>query len=222
MRAWPGKANPERCAGRHAGRVKRLRLFCVLLIVAVSLTGCATENRPVAPAGQQGTFPFYPLTPSSPEARYKVLSFFFDGVPKPEEKTAGTPGEQGSGESRGAGSARHGSVHGPYAAKMCYGCHDPASHSLLLPVRELCLKCHVFKMNKKYIHGPLVSGGCIVCHDPHSSPNRFLLVSREQTFCYYCHAAKDIEKNPAHKDIDATQCTSCHDGHMSNKRYMLK
>jgi predicted CXXCH cytochrome family protein len=104
---------------------------------------------------------------------------------------------------------------------MCNGCHDPVSHALLLPERELCFKCHAFKMNKKYIHGPFASGECLACHNPHSSPNRFLLVTGPKDFCLSCHDMKEIAKNAAHKDIKVP-CISCHDGHMSDKRYLLK
>jgi predicted CXXCH cytochrome family protein len=168
-------------------------LLCILVIF--SLAGCG---------GQES---------------YKVLSFFFDGVPKPVEKSE--QGAEGKGEAvaKGRGEA---STHGPYAARLCHACHEEGSNALVLPVRELCLKCHQFKMNKKYVHGPLVSGGCIICHDPHSSGNRYLLVSREQTFCFHCHEEKAIEKNAAHKGVDMTQCTSCHDAHMSDKKYLLR
>jgi predicted CXXCH cytochrome family protein len=160
------------------------------------------------------------------QASYKVLSFFFDGVPNPAEKKAvreagGKAGGEGT-ESPAGGKAGRGSVHGPYAAKMCSGCHDSATRALLLPPRELCYKCHRFRLNKKYIHGPVASGGCIVCHEPHSSGSRFLLVSSQETFCFYCHEKKAIERNNAHKGADMTYCTRCHDAHMSDKKYLLK
>jgi predicted CXXCH cytochrome family protein len=188
--------NPTESGAFSSGFPKKLVSLAVAALIALSLGGCAAETN------------------------YKVLSFFFDGVPKPVKKQA----EIKKTEVASAADSRPkqtGSVHGPYAARFCYGCHNTYSNALLLPVRKLCFKCHVFHMEKKkYIHGPLASGGCIVCHDPHSSANRFLLVSSSDSFCFYCHNKKDIEKNPAHKN--AGLCTDCHNPHMSNKKYMLK
>jgi len=150
------------------------------------------------------------------ESSYKVLSFFFDGVPNPHE----TKTEAGQ-KTDVSSSTVTATVHGPYAAKLCNACHDRSTNALLAPIQELCYKCHVFKTNRKYIHGPLASGGCIVCHDPHSSGHKYLLVSESATFCLFCHNRQDIAKNKAHQDMDI-QCTTCHEAHMSDKKYLLK
>jgi predicted CXXCH cytochrome family protein len=167
----------------------------LFFFIAMSLAGCAAETR------------------------YKVLSFFFDGVPKPEaEKEGGVATKK---EEVSAAAPSTSVIHGPYAARLCDGCHEKGSNALLLPVQELCYKCHVFKMDKRYIHGPLASGGCIVCHDPHSSGNKFLLVSESEHFCIRCHDEKAIMANQAHKGTDM-KCISCHNAHMSDKKYLLK
>ncbi len=176
--------------------MSRLTLAGISFIVAVSLAACAAETN------------------------YKVLSFFFDGVPKPEEKK--TAGEKKTSEGTAEIAQKFApTVHAPYAARMCDACHNPSTHALVLPIQELCFKCHQFKMDKKYVHGPLASGGCRVCHDPHSSGYRFLLVSESERFCFYCHDEKAIARNEAHKGHDM-KCTTCHNPHMSDKEHLLR
>jgi predicted CXXCH cytochrome family protein len=152
------------------------------------------------------------------KSSYKVLSFFFDGVPVPSEsKVAGT-------EATGGEEAKPKNIyreHGPFAARQCHACHMAGSNKLVLPIQKLCFKCHTLDLTKKYIHGPLASGGCKVCHDPHGSAHPFFLVADPRVFCLYCHKKSDIEKNEVHRDMKG-QCTDCHDAHSSDKRYMLK
>ncbi len=157
-------------------------------------------------------------------SRYKVLSFFFDGVPDPDAPAAAVKTAKGGGNQGGGGTLiRTGGFmeHGPYGARLCHACHQRASNSLILPVEKLCLHCHNLNLSKKFVHGPVAAGGCIVCHDPHSSGRKFLLRSDPRKFCLHCHEKAAIFKNPAHKGVDVT-CTVCHDAHSSNKRFMLK
>jgi predicted CXXCH cytochrome family protein len=179
-------------------RVRQLASFIMCLVITLSIGGCA---------GDSG---------------YKVLSFFFDGVPDPAEKKAAEAGkETGDKTASSSGLKYKASVHGPYAAKLCNGCHNRSTNALLMPLRELCFKCHEFNMEKKYVHGPLAAGGCTVCHDPHSSGNRFLLVSASENFCFHCHDKRSVDENAAHKGIQP-DCTSCHSAHMSDMQYLLK
>jgi predicted CXXCH cytochrome family protein len=149
--------------------------------------------------------------------RYKVLSFFFDGVPSPREK----PVAQQPGAAPARIPAPGISEHGPYASRMCDACHQRQTNDLVAPEDELCYRCHDLNLNKKYVHGPLASGGCLVCHDPHSSPNRFLLVSESTNFCLTCHDVTSVAANPAHVDT-SLQCTDCHSAHMSDNPHLLK
>lgn len=156
---------------------------------------------------------------------YKVLSFFFDGVPPPVIKEAGPAKGLDSGGGGGV-KTKKSSVHGPYAAKLCNACHNVSGGgfsgmTLVLPKEELCHKCHVLDTSARYVHGPIAAGGCLVCHDPHSSANRFLLKSDAETFCFYCHVPKDVERNKVHENLQVT-CTECHNPHVSNKRYLLR
>jgi len=153
---------------------------------------------------------------------HRILSFFFDGVPEPGKVSA----EPGGRDSRKGGPTAPAAApryreHGPYAAKECQACHTKGTSSLILPIEELCFKCHSLDVRKKYLHGPLASGGCKVCHEPHGSIYPFLLVSEPKEFCLYCHDRNAIEKSGAHAGMEK-QCTICHDAHSSDKAYLLK
>ena len=157
----------------------------------------------------------------SPETQYKTLSFFFDGVPPPggATKESGTRGKaEGPGEEQKKNIFRG---HGPYAAKLCEGCHVRGTNKLIMPVEELCFTCHTLDIRKKYVHGPLASGGCIVCHAPHGSNYAFYLVSEPRDFCLHCHDKKAVYSAEVHRDIQE-ECTVCHDAHSSDVRYLLK
>jgi predicted CXXCH cytochrome family protein len=153
----------------------------------------------------------------APETRYQVLSFFFDGVPKPGEKRS----EQRGTEVAAPGALPKYGEHGPYAAKLCDACHLQGSNNLVVAREELCIRCHVLKLDRKILHGPLASGNCEICHGPHGSSNRFLLVADAKEFCVYCHDKSDIMKRAAHQGMDA-ECTVCHDAHGSENEFLLK
>ncbi len=161
------------------------------------------------------------LSCSTPEQKYKVLSFFFDGVPRPAglEQEAGAP-------AAGPGQPIQKAVpqifeHGPYAAKYCEGCHVRGSNRLIMPKEQLCNVCHTLGTEKRYVHGPVNSGDCMICHDPHVSAYRYLLISDETDFCFYCHEKNDVYAREVHNDHKAL-CTQCHDPHMSDNEYLLK
>jgi predicted CXXCH cytochrome family protein len=154
---------------------------------------------------------------------YKVLSFFFDGVPEPGK----TPAETVSGDGKKRGSetapaaASRYREHGPYAAKQCEACHVRATNRLVLPNEELCFRCHTLDVRKRYLHGPLASGGCTVCHAPHGSIHPYLLVSEPKEFCFHCHDRVALVNRGAHGETE-TQCTACHDAHGSDDPNLLK
>lgn len=153
-------------------------------------------------------------------AQYKTLSLFFDGVPNPEEEEAlKDRNAKGAGKVKQAAATYR--MHGPYAARLCTACHQTGTNALILPIEQLCFKCHVLQFDKKYVHGPVAAGGCKTCHDPHGSSFPYLLVSEARVFCFKCHSEKDIAKNEAHKEV-SEQCTACHDAHTSNELYLLR
>ncbi len=151
--------------------------------------------------------------------RYAVLSFFFDGVPPPEDQASqGTFSAAAKGE--GNKPKERGSQHGPFAAKMCTACHDSNTNALVLPRSELCLKCHTLQTGRRQ-HGPVAAGGCLVCHDPHRAANQYLLVAPAREFCMYCHDPKDVYTRDAHAD-NTISCTECHNPHGSDNEYFLR
>ncbi len=164
------------------------------------------------------------LAGCSADTRYRALSFFFDGVPAPDaaekqQKGAALKGRHSSAAQQGA--KRYGE-HGPYAAKLCEGCHlRGGSFKLLMPVEELCFQCHNIRIDRKTVHGPLASGGCRVCHEPHGSSYRFLLTSESSVFCVRCHNAADVEQRAVHQDNPA-ECVECHNAHASDQPFLLK
>jgi predicted CXXCH cytochrome family protein len=152
-------------------------------------------------------------------ANYKTLSFFFDGVPNPDEQPKEWAGIKR--DKAGNFPVAQGSSHGPYAAKECGGCHMRGTNTLVEPIERLCLRCHVINLNKKWVHGPLASGGCRFCHLPHNSSNPYLLASGLADPCFACHEEKAIKQKEYHKGTDM-KCTRCHDAHMSDRQYLLK
>jgi predicted CXXCH cytochrome family protein len=158
-------------------------------------------------------------TSCSPTTRYKVLSFFFDGVPYPEENGVDTTVDKRQ-KTKKEESKIYGQ-HGPFAAKMCEGCHRRGSNELILPIEQLCLNCHNLQIEKRWVHGPIIAGGCRICHEPHGSGQPFLLVSESERFCFHCHSERSVLKNPVHEGI-SMKCTECHDAHASDNKYLLR
>jgi len=159
------------------------------------------------------------FTGCTAETRYKVLSFFFDGVPMPGQKNV---------------TAKHGRkkyrarklrvfLHGPYAARMCNACHELGfSNKLILPKDRLCYHCHTFNTKGMWVHGPVAAGGCLLCHDPHSSRYKYMLVGKAEEFCFYCHQKERVLSSAYHVNALKKGCTGCHNAHMSARRFMLR
>jgi predicted CXXCH cytochrome family protein len=154
----------------------------------------------------------------SPQKRYKVLSFFFDGVPIPQ----GTQGAAGQ-------PAMY--IHKPYADGKCGSCHDTDQMELSIsqPTNiknissSVCLKCHG-KVPTQFpvMHGPVAAGACLMCHAPHSSSTAHLLQAPAPRICVQCHTpGGTLTQRPEHKDAKA-DCLSCHFGHGGTKHGMLR
>jgi len=158
-----------------------------------------------------------------PKTNYKVLSFFFDGVPEPGKTAAAGGGEGASNDKKAVQAVSKSSVHGPFASKNCEGCHDRAAgNKLLLPIDKLCFKCHDLNIEgKKWVHGPVASGGCWICHNPHRSAYPFLLDAPGDKICYRCHEESSVLKNEVHKDL-TIGCLECHNPHASQQKFLLR
>ena len=149
---------------------------------------------------------------------YKVLSFFFDGVPDPALTAVG--------EVRGRDGVVRASkvwVHQPFAEDKCDACHTTRYR----PTKNngsICLPCHE-KVPTEYVqmHGPVTAQACIWCHNPHESRYPHLLRDPDRKVCAQCHSGNllDSSRVPAHAD-ESRACLECHVGHGANGRFLLR
>lgn len=156
----------------------------------------------------------------SPQKRYEVLTFFFDGVPAP-----------GGMEIRDEQGALITHLHEPYAAGKCGECHgsDNLEMSIARPVNiadipsTVCLKCHQEIPDEyRLMHGPVAAAECSFCHSPHESSIPNLLKARAPAVCAQCHSAETMTADrPEHQDLKA-DCLTCHIGHGSHSRGLLR
>jgi predicted CXXCH cytochrome family protein len=148
----------------------------------------------------------------SSSARYKILSFFFDGVPSPESEAGDAAGGEKTGapgQSRGAGSALEilarakpkTFAHQPYDRYRCTVCHDMERGKLVMtPEEGLCARCHQgVATTPRFVHGPVAAGACLECHHPHESKIRGILLEDATTLCLRCHDAEDLSTGEHHR-----------------------
>jgi len=171
------------------------------------------------------------LSACSETTKYRVLSFFLDGVPTPgslrEPSVTGDEAASGAISSGKVPSAvpppqRH-FTHQPYAEGRCGGCHDSASGQLLRPIQDgLCLTCHADVAKGRHVHGPVAVNGCDLCHLHHTAPYPNLLQRDPTATCLNCHEREDLAEVAQHELMDRQSCTDCHDPHHGDARYFLK
>jgi len=178
--------------------------------------------------------------------KYKVLTFFFTGVPSPYDEDSVIGAVEGRTEAYvEKKKVRTVDIytHGPYAAKKCFFCHKStesrASFGIgdgtakkritlgyIAPPKELCIGCHTQKSpdfiasKNLWLHGPVASGICLVCHDPHKSKYRFLLRVGPVETCTRCHPKESLINKAEHEGPE--DCTSCHNPHFGEDRMLLK
>lgn len=155
----------------------------------------------------------------SPQRRYRVLSFFFDGVPNPDAPK----GQKGSFVTGKSGNPIY--VHKPYEEKHCDSCHENTTDvfSMIKVNPEVCGGCH-YKILTQYprMHGPVASIKCLMCHNPHQSAEKHLLKLPSPKLCVQCHEPPTLNpRTPEHTDPKA-DCISCHSGHGGTNRQFLK
>lgn len=156
------------------------------------------------------------------DKNYKVLSFFFDGVPDPAKvkEVEAAAAMQGYSDPRKSPSY---SVHKPYAEEKCADCHEGRLRISKYD-STICLKCHDQKVSDHPVtHGPVVAQACLWCHSPHESAYPSLMKARPRDVCTQCHTAAMLEnpRVPAHTD-DTKDCLACHFGHGSSDRYLMR
>lgn len=185
-------------------------------------------------------------------ARYKVLTFFFTGVPHPDEKPAvELMGDKKSTYRRPMPKKGSAHIHGPYASKQCFLCHEttpsirisdakgrPESKKpkrfytglpgrLRSPLKKLCIECHPSKSQESafnsnlWIHGPVADGMCIVCHSPHASQNPFFLFQGSSNQLCIGCHTEGFI-TPITEHLEGEECTVCHNAHIGKTRFLLK
>ena len=164
----------------------------------------------------------------SPETRYKVLSFVFDGVPDYEfseiitlnDSTASVDSTEILDLSENL-IAQTDYIHQPYFEKDCKSCHDNTKKIIAQP--ELCYTCHEnFEDDYKIIHGSVAGGYCTSCHDPHKSKIISLLKRENEDLCSYCHDPIQLVSHDLHSIIEIANCTECHNPHGGENRFFTK
>jgi predicted CXXCH cytochrome family protein len=161
------------------------------------------------------------------DTRYRVLTFFFDGVPEPgatvrqKEVGDGLPAAATPAERR---PARLVYAHQPYRENECRDCHNPNGSWLIrTPAEGLCQQCHPdVPGSQPYVHGPAAANACCACHHPHESPFRWLLIRDPKDICLQCHMRSDLTMGPHHTETAEQPCLACHDPHGGADPYLLR
>lgn len=147
---------------------------------------------------------------------YATLSFFFDGVPDPNARIAGTDASDMTIAAKVV-------VHQPFADEKCEECHKTQYRPSRNDPRA-CLNCHDKVMEQHaWTHGAVAGGACLWCHTPHESVRRWLLRGPDRKLCMQCHSAAMLTGDvvPAHAD-EKSSCLSCHFGHGGDSAIMLR
>lgn len=157
----------------------------------------------------------------SEQKHYRLLSFFFDGVPAPQGAVSqiGPDGKVVPG----------GNVvlfqHKPYQEGTCQQCHgEPgALYEISALSGATCLKCHE-KVPQEHVlmHGPVAASACLWCHDPHQSTERHLMRGPSASICQQCHERELLGENPPEHQSSTADCLSCHYGHGGSGRNFLR
>ena len=196
--------------------IRSLRWSIVLIVVAV--IGCNSD------------------------VRYRILSFFFDGVPPPEGATTrptpvvgpwGIPLDPDDPEAkkflaraaaRGPAKYEPAFLHQPFEKRLCAECHNPEKSYQAPVADDTCAKCHAPYYRYRsddWVHGPVALGMCATCHKSHQSKYPGLLTMDVPDMCFSCHDASRILWRPQHAGAETLRCTKCHDPHLAGNRLLL-
>ena len=113
----------------------------------------------------------FAISSCAPERQYRVLSFFFDGVPDPNRNTI-----QASDSTLADSNAVVGRevkpeyfTHKPYEEEKCKSCHEEGfSNALIKAMPELCYSCNEhLKAQYEINQGCVEAGACLLDHDKH-------------------------------------------------------
>ena len=172
------------------------------------------------------------LSACAEPTRHRILSFFFDGVPKPGEQAEIDAGSREGEDSQGASPTASSQptskpvvyYHAPYRQNRCQACHNIGSGALFRePSEGLCLTCHPDTPGRaKFVHGPVAVNNCTVCHNPHQSDYPKMLQKEPEEICQGCHDRASVSGGEYHADIASRSCLECHDPHGGNNRFFVK
>lgn len=206
--------------------IKVLTIFLLTGVCALFLTGCEKHTR------------------------YKILTFFFTGVPPIDGEVKDVAGKSAGIKKPKKKRVYPAFVHGPKASGECYYCHDTDSTQsfkqskrrrgggmpnlkdikpgrLVTSRKAICIQCHTSKSSEMryvenlWIHGPLAEGHCTACHDYHQSRFRYMLLKDNSIdLCTGCHTGGFLELTEEHKRGE--ECISCHNPHMGVNRLLLR
>ena len=166
----------------------------------------------------------------SPESRYKVLSFIFDGVPEPDfsDNIAEVNDSVLTSDSTNILNIAENNktkvfFHQPYLDKDCNSCHSNNDMGQKIKTQpELCYTCHEnFEDEYAVIHGPVAGGYCTDCHDPHKSKFPELMLREGKDICLKCHDPQIVESD-IHSLVEINECVSCHNPHGEENTFLLK
>lgn len=177
---------------------------------------------------------FGSLAGCAPERSYKVLSFFFDGVPEPgaERKPKRKVSSQYFTDTGELHVTKLDSYfHKPFIENKCNSCHPKEQSQYMAEetFKKLCgSTCHEHEpfnrrlAGHKFLHGPVAVKDCLACHDAHESIQPHLILEAVPKLCYLCHDRDSVASDPAHRELKDDKCLGCHDPHGGGDRYFLK
>lgn len=186
--------------GRPCLTVLRRAVGLFLLCAMIGWTGCGSASE-----------------------RYKVLSFFFDGVPNPNAPKVVRTAAAATGPAQVAHLIV--SRHKPYVDNQCDSCHRSSAGQILdfEDAFNACGKCHkTVATQYPRMHGPVARSACRWCHAPHESDQPALLKFTAIKVCTQCHDQQLLGNNPPQHGDGITSCIACHNGHGGTQALFLK
>lgn len=167
--------------------------------------------------------------------RFRILSFFFDGVPQPGSQASDVAPADGGGrpdgkpaeepfQSQQIARAPVQHAHPPYKQGRCGTCHNVEDGQLFKSPQEgLCSTCHgPLTRDPIYLHGPVAANDCLFCHHHHASPYSKILLREPNETCGQCHDPEDLTEGVHHATIERETCIACHDPHGGDNKLFLK
>jgi predicted CXXCH cytochrome family protein len=152
------------------------------------------------------------------EKHHGILSFFFDGVPNPDQWQHATAAERQVAMRQSPTYT----IHQPFAEDRCSDCHTGFQIARTAD-SKLCMNCHQGKTDEhRFMHGPVAATACLWCHAPHESAFPALLKNSPRDVCIQCHTPAMLETSTVPEHADPTSnCISCHSGHGGEVRFFL-